>query len=70
MRAWNPGSRFEFLALEVAFWRNGDASKDVLVEVGQRAPIFGDQICVSIFRTNIHSLSPITKWNQVAGFLI
>src|SRR5258708_30293090 len=58
MRPCDAGGRGDGLTWKVWFGRNGCASEELLVEVGQRPPIFGDDIRVSIFRDQpVHGLA-------------
>jgi hypothetical protein len=54
MSAGQARTCFELFSLEIAFWRNGDAAKDLLVKVSQQLPILSDKIGVNIFRGNSH----------------
>jgi len=57
MCVWNTRSRFKFFTLEVAFWGDWDTTKELLIEVGKRLPIFSNKIRVNIFGRKIHVLS-------------
>jgi len=59
MSAGNPGAGLKQFAPIIPFRRHQRAAQDPLVEVSQRPPILGDEICVNILRGDTHvSSSP------------
>ena len=57
VRAWNPCACFKLFALKVTLWRNRNTAKELLVEISQCLPIFGDEVGMNVFSRKAHVLS-------------